>query len=63
MPDIAKCVNDRCPSMTSCYRFMVVSSGKGQSFVLYEFDPKTGKCDAFEEIWDKREKRGQLSKR
>jgi hypothetical protein len=46
MPDIAMCLNNKCPKRTTCYRFMAEPNDIRQSYA--DFKPnEDGKCDYY----------------
>lgn len=53
MPDIAMCVNVKCPSRVHCYRYRAKVSGR-QDYM--EFIPKGSKCESYKSTsgWDDR---------
>ena len=48
MPDIAMCLDKKCPSRELCYRFIAVANASGwQSYGSFNHDADTGKCKNF----------------
>lgn len=47
MADIAKCVNETCPSKNTCYRYTVQAHPMWQSYGLFQWDKNTGRCDYY----------------
>jgi hypothetical protein len=52
MPDISMCRNMTCPSKDKCHRFTAKPSSFWQSYMKYDWDKKTKKCDSF---WDNKD--------
>jgi hypothetical protein len=49
MPDIAMCLNTKCPKGHFCYRLRAIPSDPWQAYSKFSPDP-AGKCDNFEPI-------------
>ena len=47
MPDFTMCVNDECPSKSSCYRFVATPGPHSQAWERFGFNPNTGKCNRY----------------
>jgi hypothetical protein len=50
MPDISMCLNDACPSHTSCYRFMAVPMPSWQSYSQFAPSEDDERCGSFWQI-------------
>lgn len=51
MADITLCSNDNCPRRKECYRAQCTPNPQYQSYSLFIYDGKTGKCEDFVKYW------------